>query len=58
MYSSTSLKRREATNELLWLVVATAVGFVLAGLLVRIEGPRSAFGGTKIEFTAKEYYDC
>ena len=59
MRSSASLKGREAANEVAWIVVATAVGFVLAGLLVKNESPKSTSGPKRaLEFTAREYYDC
>jgi hypothetical protein len=58
MHSSASLKRKEASNKVIWIVAASAVGFLLAGLLVKNECPRSAVGPKRaLEFAAREYYD-
>jgi hypothetical protein len=56
MYSSASLKP-EATNEVVWIVLAAAMGFLLAGLLQKSENPRPKLAQEKIEFTATEFYD-
>jgi hypothetical protein len=56
MYSSASLKP-EATNEVVWIVLAAAIGFVLAGLLQKSENPKPKASQEKIEFTATEFYD-
>jgi hypothetical protein len=56
MYSSASLKP-EATNEVVWIVLAAAIAFVLAGLLQKSENPKPKLAQGKIEFTATEFYD-
>ena len=58
MRSSASLKQREAATEVAWIVVATAVAFVVAGLLVKNESPRpTSDAKSTLEFAAREYYD-
>ena len=56
MYSSASLKP-EATNEVVWIVLAAAMGFLLAGLLQKSDNTRPKLAERKIEFTATEFYD-
>ena len=56
MYSSASLKP-EATNEVVWIVLAAPMGFLLAGLLQKSENPKPKPAQEKIEFTATEFYD-
>jgi hypothetical protein len=56
MYSSASLKP-EATNEVVWIVLAAAMGFLLAGLLQKSENMKPKPAQEKIEFTATEFYD-
>jgi hypothetical protein len=56
MYSSASLKP-EAANEVVWIVLAAAMGFLLAGLLQKSENPKPKPAQAKIEFTATEFYD-
>jgi hypothetical protein len=58
MRSSASLKGKEAANKVVWIMAATAVGFLLAGLLVKNESPRSTVRPKRaLEFAAREYYD-
>ena len=56
MYSSASLKP-EAAHEVVWIVLAAAMGFLLAGLLQKSENPKPKPAQEKIEFTATEFYD-
>ena len=56
MYSSASLKP-EAANEVVWIVLAAAMGFLLAGLLQKSDNTRPKLAERKIEFTATEFYD-
>ena len=58
MSSSASLKEREESKEVAWIVVATAVAVLLTGLLVKNEGPRPTSDvKSALEFAAREYYD-
>lgn len=56
MYSSAS-PQPEATNEVVWIVVAAAIGFLVAGLLQKSENPRPKLADALIEFSATEFYD-
>jgi hypothetical protein len=57
MYRSAAVKRGKRTSELLWLVLVTAAGFVLAGWFARDASPRHTVADKKLEFAAREYYD-
>jgi hypothetical protein len=58
MFASASATRTAAGRHVLWSLMATVAGFVLAGLLVKHESPRSTLGQKRaLEFAAREYYD-
>jgi hypothetical protein len=56
MEASASLKGRDAI-DVVWTIIATAAGFVLAGLLLKSEPPRCTWRKSQVEFTARDYYD-
>lgn len=58
MFASTWVTRTAAGRDFGWALMATVAGFVLAGLLVKNESPRSTLGPKRaLEFAAREYYD-
>jgi hypothetical protein len=57
MSSSALSERRDEPNKMVWLVLATGVGFVLVSLLAKGDRPSASSANGRLEFVAEEYYD-